>query len=274
MIEKSLSQPGAVRGWHVLLLYLLAWSAASVASHYWVQGLDVALEYKRTLRGVVWMASASGVMVLVVLAIPELRRLIQPLLSASRNPLSPGDFALVLAVFATWALGVSQILFVYPIFAFSPHIVPQMDPIFTTQAANWALMFWTLLVSAVIAPLGEELVFRGLLLNLWATRWGLVTGIVMSSVVFGATHGERAFFATGMGFFLAFVFLRTGSLWPGIVLHALFNTSVHFMNRAGFSAKDPATIRDLSSWIPELVLAVLFTPVVILFWRRFRPAES
>jgi len=274
MSEKSLPQTGAVHGWHVLLLYLLAWSAAAVASHYWVQGLDVAMEYKRTLRGVVWLAGASGFMVLVVLAVPELRRLVQPLLSASRNPLSPGEFALVLAIFATWALGVSQMFFVYPIFAFSPQTVPWMDPIFTTHAENWGLLFWALLVGAVIAPLGEELIFRGLLLNLWSARWGSVAGIVMSSVAFGATHGERAFFATGMGFFLAFVFLRTGSLWPGIVLHALFNTCVHFLNRAGFSAKDPATVGELTSWKTELVLSVLFIPIVILFWRRFRPTDE
>jgi len=223
---------------------------------------------------VVWLASASGFMVLVVMAVPELRRLVRPSLSASREPLSFREFVLVLAIFATWAFGVSQMLFVYPVFAFSPQTVPQLDPIFTTHSANWGLVFWALLVSAVIAPLGEELVFRGLLLNLWGARWGLVAGIVMSSVAFGATHGERAFFATGMGFFLAFVYVRTGSLWPGVVLHALFNTSVHFLNRAGASAKDPATVSELSSWKLELVFAVLFVPVVILFWRRFRPTEA
>ena len=96
----------------------------------------------------------------------------------------------------------------------------------------------------IIAPVTEELMYRGLLqtalgrLFLWmqvgpsgslaaqspAPRWLAIIG---ASVVFAAVHGEPAFFpplfilSVGLGY----VYERTGNLWVPIMCHAMFNAA-------------------------------------------------
>lgn len=81
------------------------------------------------------------------------------------------------------------------------------------------------LTFVVIAPVTEELLFRGLLLRGLRARHGRTTAIVTSAVLFGAFHldAPALLFATLMGLVLGIVAERTGSTMPSIALHAGFN---------------------------------------------------
>lgn len=82
-----------------------------------------------------------------------------------------------------------------------------------------------LLVAVVMAPLFEEIFFRGFLFRGFADSWGWVWGAVVSAAVFGIAHLQLDVFVPlfALGFVLAWVYKRTGSLWTSIALHALFN---------------------------------------------------
>jgi membrane protease YdiL (CAAX protease family) len=81
-----------------------------------------------------------------------------------------------------------------------------------------------LLAFAVIGPIVEELTFRGLGFYL-LEPYGQRTAIVVIGITFGLWHGliqalpVLIVFGTG----LAFLRSRTGSIYPGILLHAAFN---------------------------------------------------
>ena len=81
-----------------------------------------------------------------------------------------------------------------------------------------------LLAFAVIGPIVEELTFRGLGFYL-LEPYGQTTAIVVIGITFGLWHGliqalpVLIVFGTG----LAFLRSRTGSVYPGILLHAAFN---------------------------------------------------
>ena len=83
-----------------------------------------------------------------------------------------------------------------------------------------------LVVAAVLAPIVEELVFRGVLYRAIRSRIGVASATVITALAFSLTHFEPlligVFFAFGL--VLAFVAERTDSLYPPIVLHALNNT--------------------------------------------------
>jgi hypothetical protein len=81
------------------------------------------------------------------------------------------------------------------------------------------------LLAVVIAPLAEEVFFRGFLFRAFASSWGWLTGAVVSSAVFGVAHAQLDVFLPlfALGLMLAWVYKRTGSLWTSIALHALFN---------------------------------------------------
>ncbi len=80
-------------------------------------------------------------------------------------------------------------------------------------------------LAVVMAPLFEELFFRGFLFRGLARSWGWPLGAVVSSAVFGAAHMQLTVFVPlfALGFVLAWTYERTGSLWTPISLHAVFN---------------------------------------------------
>lgn len=78
-----------------------------------------------------------------------------------------------------------------------------------------------------VAPVVEELFFRGLLLRAMQHRWGTAAAVVGSAVVFGATHFQALqlpALATAGGVF-ALAAVRTGRLGTAIAVHAAFNAT-------------------------------------------------
>jgi membrane protease YdiL (CAAX protease family) len=85
--------------------------------------------------------------------------------------------------------------------------------------------FGMALVLVVVAPLTEELLFRGLILRGLLQRYGTVPAVMLSALLFALVHANPYQFASAitMGVFLAWLLVRTRSLWPCIIAHALFN---------------------------------------------------
>jgi membrane protease YdiL (CAAX protease family) len=90
-----------------------------------------------------------------------------------------------------------------------------------SKAVQFAL---NAVVVVVAAPLVEELTFRGVGFTLLA-RFGTVAAVIGSAVAFAADHGLvegfPALFVFGVA--VALVRVRTGSIYPGMLLHACFN---------------------------------------------------
>lgn len=97
---------------------------------------------------------------------------------------------------------------------------------------------WAALTLVVMAPLFEEVIFRGVLLESLRVRYGVVAAWILSSVLFGVVHlhptvAVNAFF---MGLILGFVYLATESLWASIFLHAVNNGISYVLLAAGFGS--------------------------------------
>ncbi len=78
--------------------------------------------------------------------------------------------------------------------------------------------------TVICAPLIEEYVFRKLIVDR-AIQYGQGAAIVLSGLMFGLFHGNmnQFVYATGLGLFLAFLYVRTGKLKITIALHMLIN---------------------------------------------------
>jgi uncharacterized protein len=77
---------------------------------------------------------------------------------------------------------------------------------------------------AVFSPLGEELLYRGIVTNA-LLRYGPFVGVVGSTVIFALMHGINNIFPAAVvaGLATAEIFRRSGSIWPGFVVHVVFN---------------------------------------------------
>lgn len=81
-----------------------------------------------------------------------------------------------------------------------------------------------LLGACLIAPVCEEVLFRGLLAGRLA-RYGQKPGAFVSALLFGLFHANLSqfFYAFAIGILLAYAYYRTGSLAAPITLHILLN---------------------------------------------------
>ena len=77
----------------------------------------------------------------------------------------------------------------------------------------------------IIAPIAEELMFRGYLLDSIRKVHGDWIAVVISAMIFGLVHLEP--YTIGMaaigGLIYGYVRIRTGSLWPSIIGHMMWN---------------------------------------------------
>jgi membrane protease YdiL (CAAX protease family) len=80
-------------------------------------------------------------------------------------------------------------------------------------------------VVVIAAPIAEEIVFRGVLLPSLAAHTGEGRAIAVSALVFAAMHLNMFSFVPILlvGWVLAWLYLRSGSLWVAIIGHSAFN---------------------------------------------------
>jgi membrane protease YdiL (CAAX protease family) len=77
----------------------------------------------------------------------------------------------------------------------------------------------------IMAPMAEEVFFRGFLFAGLLRRFGPIGAAAISGAVFAATHFDVALLGPAFigGSVFAFLYWRTGSIWPGIVTHTAQN---------------------------------------------------
>ena len=270
--SKSVLVDGAVRPWHVVFLFTVCWAVGHVASFYLTKSEDPGL--RGELRVLVLQAIYGGLLLAITIIVPELRRSLPLLFNRKAKRWNPRDIGLALLVLLLWGYGLYRIAICFPAIVINPEAfrILRLYESPTYFSSKW--LVW-LIASVLVAPLAEELVFRGFLLNLWMARWGTWPAILISSVVFGLYHFELTVFAACCGVIFALVYLKFDSLWPGIFLHAAYNLlAAPWLLGGFFYVKEKATADQITNWIPELVLAVLFVPVLILFLRRFNPGPA
>ena len=116
----------------------------------------------------------------------------------------------------------------YDFIAGSPEEVELFyDPGSANNLLILALLFTTMSIGA---PLVEEMFFRGYILNSLRRMHSDTVAIIASGLLFGIMHLFGGFYQIGVtsigGFLYAWLRIRTGSLWPSIACHFLWNTTI------------------------------------------------
>lgn len=106
----------------------------------------------------------------------------------------------------------------------------------------------------ILAPIFEELFFRGFLQN-GLGGYQQKSGWILAGFLFGAVHFanhiSNAIGAIFLGLVLSYIAFRTNSIWPTIIIHAIVNilsaTLIHIPQYFGFT----------------LSLNLLFSPIIV-----------
>lgn len=106
-----------------------------------------------------------------------------------------------------------------------PDATSAVGGVFEGVRTGWPMAVTVLLLVAVVAPICEEVVFRGLLWGALEQRWGRVTAAIVSTLVFALAHLElqRAPLLLVVAIPIALARLYSGSLWGGIIAHQVTN---------------------------------------------------
>ena len=96
---------------------------------------------------------------------------------------------------------------------------------------NYLSFFLLFVTTTLLAPLFEEIIFRGILLPTLSRDFGVISGIIVSAFIFALAHlslGEMPpLFVLGIG--LAITRIASGSLFSSVIMHSLWN-GLTFLN--------------------------------------------
>ena len=228
--------------------------------------------------------SVLSVMAIAIVGLGQRKGLKVRYLFGQQRPKFSIPYALVLVLsLLLFSLGISS-LFFYLLSLGFPDYVNQLLESSTLLANNSsaypqlyeALMLFLLLV---YAPVVEELVFRGILLQRWAVKWGVRSGVIASSVLFGVLHYNNPIGLTLFGLVMGLLYVRTNSLWVPIACHSLNNLAavgIDWLSQraAGGQISTVSDIQEL--WWMSLILVMVSLPCWGWFvWRSWpQPADK
>ncbi|MDH5627824.1 MAG: CPBP family intramembrane metalloprotease [Candidatus Krumholzibacteria bacterium] len=198
--------------------FLLFFCASCVLSSMYIQQLFALLEHYRVGIGV---SSLLGIIIPVYLLTRRFPAGIRGQLRIAR----PRWPRLLLVIAATAGV----VVLVDQIYVITQHFSPVPDDYaeaIRELKPEGPLQFLVILIGlCMLVPLAEEVVFRGLIQQIFQRNLGALLAVALSGAVFGAVHlnAHLLISITVFGWYLGWVYYATGNLTYTMVSHALFN---------------------------------------------------
>jgi membrane protease YdiL (CAAX protease family) len=106
---------------------------------------------------------------------------------------------------------------------------PTTNPQFNVVAPvgfSWFALFGMLLAVGIVVPFVEEVLFRGLFYRWLRERQGVPVAAVVSALGFSVLHGIPWLIpaVAVLGLLLAMVYEKSGSVWPAVITHGVYNS--------------------------------------------------
>ncbi|WP_456377913.1 CPBP family intramembrane glutamic endopeptidase [Lutibacter sp.] len=117
-----------------------------------------------------------------------------------------------------------------------------------------------------IAPIVEEIIFRGMILKGLLTNYSPRKAIIISTLIFGFMHPHPAQFlgALIIGFYLNWVYYKTKSLGNTILLHFVANTSGLILSYLTYKFGGEGVANIYGDWSTYIILGSMVLMSVLL----------
>ena len=135
-----------------------------------------------------------------------------------------------------------------------------------------------LIVIALIAAVGEELTFRGVIQQfLTKICKNAHVAIILSAAIFSAIHFQFYGFLPRfvLGIFLGYFFYMTKSLWTSILMHFANNALAviaYYLNNIGVIDVDVDTM-GTTAWYITIRSAIASIALIVFSWRKMKTIE-
>ncbi|KHD38602.1 CAAX protease [Clostridium acetobutylicum] len=163
------------------------------------------------------------------------------------------------------AMGAILIMF-YVIATLDPHILKSVQSNVESRPTILSSSFFVVisfLGTVIAAPVAEEFIFRGILFRRLYSKYGLIAGVFLSSLIFFVLHLtlNPIIFFLALG--LAMLSYKYKSLIPSIFLHALNNLITFLQNSARTTASDSSASMTVDNSM--LIIGIIFFILYLIF---------
>lgn len=189
-------------------------------------------------------------------------------------------FQLITVVFTTILLTVLFLIFedhIRELFSFFPMIdLGGMQP----SLLAYGLFFINI---CILAPIYEELLFRGILLRRFTLRWSPQKSIIISSIIFGIIHLNpiNMVFAFALGCVLGYAYLKTKNIFIPMILHSFGNFLAYlqyvYTNQTAeldLPTTEAAQQELLINGAFFLILTAILVFLLVKYYKNFRQLKN
>ena len=138
---------------------------------------------------------------------------------------------------------------------------------------------WAIATTVIAAPIMEEMLFRGIVLESVRSRYGSFRAIIISAAVFGLIHiiPQQVINAFLVGIVLGFIYVKTESLTSVIILHAI-NNALAYLQTVVFGEQE-LSVRELTGggtlyWVVYGIAACICAVALIQIVRYAKRCEK
>ena len=127
--------------------------------------------------------------------------------------------------------------------------------------------FTSVVTVCILAPVLEEMLFRGIILRSFLRQYRRSYAIVGSAALFGLAHLNIYQFAAGLvlGIVSGWLYERARSLWPCILLHAAYNSIIvwsYFSITSISIEQNDLWQPPMAYWVASFILAFVGVSVL------------
>lgn len=219
----------------------------------------------------VFIATLIQYPAVIIFAIWLLRKrgMADPVLSFSLKRSDPTMILWGLLVIVAMSIVLEPLLDLFP--------AGQMDVMRQYVLTGGAFTMFTVII---LAPVLEEMLFRGIIQESTSRFYGPMAGILIASAIFAIVHPNpqqiiNAFFS---GLILGYIYYRTRSLIPVIIIHAI-NNAVAYIIIHQFPDSAIFTLRQLIAhdtwyWVIYGVSAALLLIAAANLWSQLKKRDA
>lgn len=188
------------------------------------------------------------------------------------KPFSPKQYLWVILLTVAVSVGFEGLIGYVLTWAQPSYVETVTEQAILSEGVSPGLNITTVLLAVILAPLMEEIVFRGLIFQRLSIRYGLTTAIVTSSVIFGLLHFESFLGAGVFGVFMCLLFYHTKNLWVPVIVH-IINNALAVAIDAWVRIDGTYTFDEFRTTMLIYMIGLLGLPLMYIFFKHNWPKD-
>lgn len=182
--------------------------------------------------------------------------------SPARTFLKTGALMLLCIIFALGVVSFLSLLLPDVYYDEDVELV-KFDPLYVAVAGFLSM--------AVIAPLWEEMAFRGIILNRWKEKWNPTRAILASSFIFALFHPLNIIGAFLFSLVLSIQYIRTKNILIAIVGHGFTNSILYVLFLTSYLtglSDEPLEIPTTSETVLFGSICIALSLPILVYWLK------